>query len=759
MFSSRDRVMLAVVVLGYVLLGVVYSAVVPVFEASDEYGHYPLVQYLATHDLQLPVLDAANPGLWRQEGGQPPLYYVLAALGTQSIDTSDFGARYQLNPHADIGRVPPDGNVNIVVHDTAREQLPWSGTVLAVHVARLLSVLMGAVTVLTTFLISREVLPDQPWVAVVAATFNAFLPMFLFISGSVNNDNLSNMLAGLLVWQIIRLLKRGQMPAVATYAVLGILAAAALLAKLSLGFLLLLVAGALFVLSLRLRSWEPVLKGGAISGGLALLGAGWWYLRNWQLYGDATGINVFLDIVGRRTVQADLAQLWLEQESFFRSWWGVFGGMNVLLPDGVYAALNVVGVVGLIAFGVFVLVTIMGRHAKQWQVNGWGLAIVTVWPLVAFGALLQWSSQTWASQGRLLFIAIGPISLWLAIGLGWWLPTRIRHSVWMLLIALLVGVAGLVPFVVIQPAYALPEMQTVPVADLSGGGAEFVEPGGEAPILRLGDVTFQPGPVQPGDSLSIAFDWTVLAQPTRRWSMFVHVMDSVGIITAQRDRYPGQGLLATERLEPGGTWQETVVVDLPETLYSPDTLTIAVGWYDRATGERLSLAATGETFMMLEGEIAVEPRNSEYAISNPRADNFENLIHLTGYELGTRQLKPGDALQVSLRWSAQAAVPRDYTVFVHVIDTETLTIYAGSDAQPVGGARPTSSWQAGEAIVDEHMLVLSADTPPGVYEVEVGLYWMPEAGVFERLNVLAERGGLTNNLVYLSRVAVVAGSD
>ncbi len=38
----------------YVVLATIYSVVTPIFEASDELWHYPMVQYLATHGLALP---------------------------------------------------------------------------------------------------------------------------------------------------------------------------------------------------------------------------------------------------------------------------------------------------------------------------------------------------------------------------------------------------------------------------------------------------------------------------------------------------------------------------------------------------------------------------------------------------------------------------------------------------------------------------------------------------------------------------------
>ncbi len=757
--ASRERRLLGVILGLYLLLGIAYSVGVPVFEASDELSHYPLVQHLATRGLALPVLDPANPGPWKQEGGQPPLYYFLAALGTSAIDTSDFAAVYQLNPHADIGLVPPDGNINMVVHDAAREAFPWRGTILAVHVARLLSVLMGAVTVLTTYLIGREVFPALPGVALTAAALNAFLPMFLFISGSVNNDNLSNMVAGLLLWRVVKLIKRETLPDYGTYLVLGGLAAVALLAKLSLGLLVLFVAAALLALSLRLRDWQPVVIGGAISGGIAILGAGWWYLRNWGLYGDPTALNAFLGVVGQRAVPADLWQLWTEQESFLRSWWGVFGGMNVLLPDRVYAALNVIGGLGLAGFGAYLIMRAAGKVRPEWQGSGRALLVATLWPFVAWISLWGWSRVTWASQGRLLFIAIGPVCLWLAVGLGWLLSAGGRRVIWTAATALLLGVAVLALPLVILPAYALPDLNAQFPDDPGGAAQEFYEPGAADPALRLRGYEVAEDALRPGETVTLTLYWEALARPTRRWSLFMHVLDGADAIIAQRDRYPGQGLLATEVLQPDQSWIETVAIRVPGIAYTPDSLRLAVGLYDRATGERMVLEPGGATLHLLDARIALEPPAPEAGLPNPRADNFANLIGLRGYDVSGRRLSAGEPLTVTLYWEARQSIPRDYTVFVHVIDTPSLAIYAGSDAQPAGGARPTSGWAVGEVIEDVHTLAFDPQTPPGTYDIEVGLYWMPEQGVFERLNVLAERGGLAATVVYLSRVRVAAAES
>jgi len=144
---------------GFLVLGTVYSVVTPLFEASDELWHYPFVKHLAEGG-GLPVQDPRVEQPWRQEGSQPPLYYALGALATFWIDTSDFAEVRWLNPHADIGVETADGNLNMVVH-SEREGFPYQGTALAVHIVRFLSVLMGAVTVLCTYLMALEIFPGQ----------------------------------------------------------------------------------------------------------------------------------------------------------------------------------------------------------------------------------------------------------------------------------------------------------------------------------------------------------------------------------------------------------------------------------------------------------------------------------------------------------------------------------------------------------------------------------------------------------------------
>ncbi len=78
------------------------------------------------------------------------------------------------------------------------------------------------------------------------------------------------------------------------------------------------------------------------------------------------------------------------------------------------------------------------------------------------------------------------------------------------------------------------------------------------------------------------------------------------------------------------------------------------------------------------------------------------------------------SLTVTLTWAAQAVPPQDYTVFVHLVDSEGKLL-AQDDAPPNAGRYPTSWWLPGDVIRDPHTLALPS-TPTAGWELRVGLY-------------------------------------
>jgi 4-amino-4-deoxy-L-arabinose transferase-like glycosyltransferase len=751
---THHRRILYLIMAAYVILAALYSIITPIFEASDELWHYPMVKYLADNGLQLPPQDPAKPSPWRQEGSQPPLYYIISAVLTAGIDTSDMDTVRRQNPHADIGIIRPDGNANMIVHRVEAEAFPWRGTTLAVHIIRFFSIALGLGTVLVTYLLAREIFPDKPIVALGAATFNAFLPMFLFISGSVNNDNLSNLLGNLLTLLSVRLIKVEDRKTLRwqTYTLIGIVAGAGLLAKLNIGFLIPLVGLAMLVVSLRLRDWRPLILGGVVSGGLTIAIAGWWYLRNQQLYADPTGLNMFLNIVGRRAVYANFAQLWSERNSFTQAYWGFFGGVNVPLPDWVYLIFNIVGSVGLVGAIGFIIYRLVRR---DWRVENWLPAFITIlWPIITFISYLRWTAETPASQGRLVFGALSAISMWMAVGLVWWLPRRAHPIILIATGGYFALVATLTPFLVIAPIYSPP---TVIQGDGEGSQALFRER--EGGVIGLLDSHVITDRVRPEEYVSVTMDWQILQPMTRDWSLFVHLVTPDGVIAWQRDVYPGQGKLALMGLGENRSsdnpfaWHNPVSIWIPPATDAPSTLNVEVGWYDLITGERLKQADGSETLTI--GQVELLPREENLGVPNPIHVNFDNQIELVGYKVTDISPAPGDTIELTLYWRGLQPIPEDYKVFANILDSQTLTKYAASDGMPANWNAPTSTWKPGEIIEDTHILRVDPNAPSGIYETEIGLYLQAPDGSFPRLRIVTPDGGMADNYFNLSRVRIL----
>ncbi|MBN1889209.1 MAG: hypothetical protein JW850_14545 [Thermoflexales bacterium] len=108
-----------------------------------------------------------------------------------------------------------------------------------------------------------------------------------------------------------------------------------------------------------------------------------------------------------------------------------------------------------------------------------------------------------------------------------------------------------------------------------------------------------------------------------------------------------------------------------------------------------------------------------------------------------------DVLRVRLYWHAQAAPAGFYHIFVHLLSPDGRLL-AQHDGVPVYGTRPTSDWQAGQYILDEHLVPLGPDVPPGRYTLRIGLY-RPDSG--QRLAVRNHAGTeLPDRSLFLAEV-------
>jgi len=705
---GHRRVLLCILV-AFLALGVVYSVVTPLFETPDEVWHYLYVKWIADGH-GLPVYQEGASFPMEQEASQPPLYYLINGWATTWIPTSDAEQLVRYNPHAAIGAPSAWANRNVTAH-TPLEAWPYRGTSLAAHFCRLLSVLMGAATVALTYDITRRLFPTIAWLPAAAAGVNAFLPQFVFIESSVNNDVLVTLLAAFSLWLLVRIVQEGA--SCGRLVTLGVGLGLAALSKLNGLVLLPLVAVVLLVHGLAgerrlyvLRSWLLVFSAAFAVGG-------WWYLRNWILYGSPLGLNLMFAVLPQRPERPGFSELLLLMDGALNSLFGVFGWFNVVMEPWLYTAFRLVTFAA--AGGLlWLLLTALRQKDRRVLLR---MGLLACWSLAFVLALVGWA-QARFPQGRLLFPAISALSTLGVLGLAAWVPGGYRARLALVLVLLLAALTAVVPFRYIAPAYAAEPRPSDDEVRLIADPM-LVEFSGLIRLLGydLSDVT-----ICPGSRVWLTLYWQGIAKMDRDYSVFVHLVDGRGVTIAQRDSYPSGGNDPTRSWTPGQIRLDTYPLDIPEALLAEGPFRIHVGWYDYASQQRLTIERSGGVWtdhVVLPRALRL-PEQTLPELIEVRL-RFGEQIVLSGYQVSDLSAAPGDRLAVVLRWEALQSLSTDYTVFAQLLRAGA-EIWGQNDHVPMGGQSPTSSWAKGLRVTDRFDVDVSPDAPPDVYDLTVGLY-------------------------------------
>jgi len=709
--NRRHKMAVALVLLLFIGLAAIYSIVTPIFEGYDEHWHYAYVQHIATgRGLPRQPPDQYHH-LAQQEASQPPLYHLLAAALTWWVPTDDLTGYLRENPH--WGAIPWDyiDNLNRMIHTDA-ERFPYKGTVLAVHIARMISALLGAGTVYSTYALARTLFPTENDIALGAMAITALIPSFLFISGLVSNDGLVTFLSSIALLLLARLW-RNQV-SYSTVPLLGIVLGSAALAKLS-GLLLWPLAG----LMLAIRAWRRQSLGlfvrtTILTFSLAALICGWWYIRNLMLYGDMTGLNMMLDAVGRREPGFELQDVLGDFQAIRWSYWAFFGWANVPVAGWLYRVYDLISLMALIGLGFYIVRAIRDH---RWS-DLLAIVFLSVWLSMIILGLVRWTLTTPGSNGRLLYPAISAISILLVRGWLQLVPQlgNVKQwAVWGMGIAFL-SVAGYVPFFVIAPAYARPPF--VSLEEVGDYVSQRINAHFEDQITMLGyEVDRQE--VKPGDLAWVTVCWKGERKIEEDYFVFVHFLVDHDLIAAQKDTYHGLGSFPTSLWPAGVVFCDRYPLVVPDTTPASNQGVLSIGLY-RRTGERLQVYSedwqpvgdnirfAGPRVVLLEG-----PQRLNY--------DWGHQVALVDYQLDKTAVIPGESFRISSRWRALQRMPADYVVTIQVMD-ERGTKIGQSDIPLSVEGRPTSVWQAGTVAEDHRTIQIRPDAAPGVYEIKVGVY-------------------------------------
>jgi hypothetical protein len=141
-------------------------------------------------------------------------------------------------------------------------------------------------------------------------------------------------------------------------------------------------------------------------------------------------------------------------------------------------------------------------------------------------------------------------------------------------------------------------------------------------------------------------------------------------------------------------------------------------------------------------EILVAKPLAQVQPQHPLQGQFGDQVQLVGFDLSPTL---NDVTYLSLYWQPLKPMEQDYSLFVHVRDSQNNTL-VNADHQPYDNLVPTSRWPVGLTLKESIRLELPPDLPEGEYRIIVGIY---SAATLERLPLQSDTSG-ENGLILQS---------
>jgi hypothetical protein len=622
----------------------------------------------------------------------PPLYHMLmTTLIELGLPAPESHTAYRPNPFADqeVFPITPYNRVPLL----ASEGWGWpgEGAPQTWYMLRLVNVIFNLGAIWAMWKAARLFFDDKLGVPLALAFFT-LAPAFLQFAVVVNHDSLILMFSALGTWLLLRTVKQGlYWP---TTIALGVILGLGMLTKLFMAPLL-LSAGLIFFIRPS-REWPKAILHLATVAALTAIIAGWWYLRNYDLYGDFTAVKVNEQLVGSHRSDPmslreafDTGALWMG-----RLW---FDAKLVKPTERWFQVFDWLGL-GLLLTG---LAALLARRERRITFT---YGILTVFALCVPAILFMTYGASRNADGRsatVMRAGLPAVALLFAAAPLAWTPSRWRWAVTAPIIAGLIGVA-----IAFQALFFLPLYPPI-----------RVENPDDVEIAHRLDIDFVNGVrligyeipdyhLSPGDTGWIKLCWMAQTRVDADYAFTVQLVAPEVEPAALMNSYHVSGRYPTSIWEPGRAFCEDVpfkvwggasrAYDVRVGLFTPDVEDIQYMLPDGTLTHYLIVDKIGVT------EPADNPPNYAY-----RVDSWGGLVD---YEAVVQDAE----LTVTLNWVGLGASEQPYGYFLHALDDDNNLL---DQIDPAPGL-PTNFWQAGVVTQD----VLTLTLPPGTTHVDLGMY-------------------------------------
>ena len=236
-------------------------------------------------------------------------------------------------------------------------------------------------------------------------------------------------------------------------------------------------------------------------------------------------------------------------------------------------------------------------------------------------------------------------------------------------------------------------------------------------------VGFQSNELELDSNLDVTLFWQPAKKIGRDVELVIELYDRTQDVTViSKEDWPLNGAFRVR------AWRPDQVMPLSYSLGVRPNLSaghyqLQVGLIDQLSRQRIPLVTGQKAAIVKTFEIAGPQILTDI--------NFGNFFRLEGYTLAPTS----EGLKILLFWRAIESPDSDYTLFVHIVNSDDQ-IVAQKDGQPFNGRYPTSTWPPGELFVEERFLPA---VPDGEYRIFIGWYTHQENG-WERLSTVAQGG-------------------
>jgi 4-amino-4-deoxy-L-arabinose transferase-like glycosyltransferase len=575
----RRHAPLLVILLLYFLVTGIYSIANPLGNSADEPAHVELIQFIAQHGYPPRNHDERLQAGYKSD--YPMLYHTIIGLSMRGLDLSPL-PRLKSSSASTYRLLIEDGLPGSPIIHTEDEAFPYRGIVLLYHLARLVSILLSAGTVIAVYILARRLFPDSRWLAVSAAALLAALPQFQFIASAVNDDNLLGLLTALFTLWLLMAWQKPESRIL--YLGMGLSLGFALSTKYSIALLPALV---LVVLANGLRRRELTIKQAFVrllifAFSLALAAS--WYFIYVEYYSnkinelglipglleplfadspDSGPTAIVVSYLTKGAIAAprnfgpsgnDSLTVWAG--SLFQSFW--FSAGNATLNTQILLSLPCLAVCALAAAGL-----IKAWRQRSFESRGiLGLLVLQVSLLIPFPfvryLIIRSAAET--GQGRhILFPGAAAVALLLVIGLAAWFKEQKRAYRLLAIPTVLLLVSIYCFSRLVVPAVSAP----LPVRTMEDADAGLPNPIDLAfsPAIQLAG--YDVGAARAEGVLPVDLYWKSMGQAEKDYQVEMKLLDASGQAQSIWLSQPVSGRYPTRAWDKGDVVRDTAWLPLP----------------------------------------------------------------------------------------------------------------------------------------------------------------------------------------------------